>query len=116
VAAPAVYFTSPAGRLSGKLYPMAGHAGQLHPNPSLNAGSFTQQEILHDEFAFAPLKRAATSTAGYFRRLRAGFDFDDLIERVTVRTIKELSACSHDTPHISSYRVMLTILAPTAEQ
>jgi hypothetical protein len=95
---------------------MAGPGRSITPNPSLIAGSLTQQEILHDEFAVAPLKRAATSTAGYFRRLRAGFDFDDLIERVTVRTTEELSACSHDTPRISSYRVMPTILASTAEQ
>jgi hypothetical protein len=70
-------------------------------NIALPAASLPQQKILHDEFAFAPRKRADANTTGYLAIdcFRAGFSFDDLIEGVAVRTIKKLSARCHDTPH-----------------
>jgi hypothetical protein len=66
-----------------------------------NAASLPQEKILHDEFAFAPRKRAAANTTGYLMigRLKTGRSFNDLIEGVAVRTIKKLSAYRHDMLH-----------------
>lgn len=55
--------------------------------PPPRARSLPQEEILEHELAFPSGKRAAASTARYpaIIRLRSGFDFDDLIERIAVR-------------------------------
>lgn len=78
---------------------------QLGSRPPLNAGGFPQHKILYNEFALAPLKWSAASPAGYFAIycLGTGFNFDGLIERVTIRTVKEFSTGSHHTPHPVTY-------------
>ena len=54
---------------------------------TLDATSLSQQEVFKDEFALATDKRPAANTACYVLkdRLRSGFDFDDVIERLAVR-------------------------------
>jgi hypothetical protein len=63
----------------------------LCPLPFLDAAGFPQQKILHDEFAFAARQRSTASAARYFTisRLRAGFDFDDVVESLTIRALEE---------------------------
>jgi hypothetical protein len=78
-------------------------SGRLSPT-SNGAFSFPQQEILEHEISFPTGKQAAAGAA----RQRAvnsfwsGFAFDQLIERVAVRTRERIERCrpvrSHDTP------------------
>jgi hypothetical protein len=84
----------------------------LRPLPFLDAASFPQQEILHDEFAVAARQWPAASAARYFAisRLRASFDFDDVVESLAIRAFeKRLAGCrnagrfandSHGTPPV----------------
>jgi hypothetical protein len=84
----------------------------LCPLPFLDAASFPQQEILHDEFAVAARQWSVASAARYFtiNRLWAGFDFDDVIESLTIWAFEERPAgCrnagrfandSHGTPPV----------------
>ena len=65
------------------------------PFPFLDSPSISQQEILDDTLAFATRKRSATGTAGWppVDGFRTGFDFDDLIKRIAVRTVESRPAC-----------------------
>jgi hypothetical protein len=80
--------------------------------PSSDAAGFPQKKILHDEFCFAAREWSAASAARYLTisRLRAGFDFDDVVESLTIRAFEErLAGChnprrfannSHGTPPV----------------
>jgi hypothetical protein len=62
----------------------------------LDTAGFPQQKILHNELAIAAGKRSAASAARYFTisRFRAGFDFDDVVESLTIRAFeKRLAGC-----------------------
>ena len=58
-----------------------------------DATGLSQQEVFKDEFAFATDKRVTANTARHLSkdRLRSGFDFDDVIKRLAVRHVKELT-------------------------
>jgi hypothetical protein len=87
----------------------------------LAAASFPQQEILHDEFAVAARQWPAASAARYFtiNRLWAGFDFDDVIESLTIWAFEERPAgCrkarrfandSHGTPPVPVINLSLRL-------
>jgi hypothetical protein len=78
----------------------------------LNAAGFPQEEILHNEFCFAAGEWSAASAARYLTisRLRAGFDFDDVVESLTIRALEKrlpdgrkarrFAADSHYTPPV----------------
>jgi len=84
----------------------------LCPLPFLDAAWLPQQEILHDEFCFTGGERSAASEARYLTisRLRAGFDFDDVVESLTIRALEKrlvggrkarrFATDSHDTPPV----------------
>jgi hypothetical protein len=63
----------------------------LFPFPFLDAAGFPQEEILHNEFCFAAGEWSAASEARYLTisRLRAGFDFDDVVESLTIRALEK---------------------------
>jgi hypothetical protein len=63
----------------------------LCPLPFLDAAWLPQQEILHDEFCFTGGERSAASEARYLTisRLAAGFDFDDVVESLTIRAFEK---------------------------
>ena len=71
------------------------------PFPFLDSPSISKQEILDHILAFATRKRSATGTAGWppVDGFRTGFDFDDLIKRIAVRTVESRPACRHKRPH-----------------
>jgi hypothetical protein len=87
----------------------------------LGAAGFPQQEILHNEFCFAAREWSTASAAGYFTiiRLRAGFDFDDVVESLTIRAFEERLAGrrnayrfandSHGTPPVPLIYSMLRL-------
>ena len=66
-----------------------------------NLAGVPKQKILHDELAFTSRQRSATGTAGWpaIDGFRTGFDFDDLIKRIAVRTVKSRPASRHRRPH-----------------
>jgi hypothetical protein len=78
----------------------------------LGAAGFPQQKILHDEFAVAAREWSAASAATHLTiiRLQAGFDFNDVVESLTIRAFEERLACcrkarrfandSHGTPPV----------------
>jgi hypothetical protein len=93
----------------------------------LDAACFPQQEILHNEFCFAAREWSAASAARYFTisRLRAGFDFDDVVESLTIRAFEErLAGCRnagrfandshHGTPPVPSIYSILRGWQPSA--
>jgi hypothetical protein len=98
----------------------------LCPLPFLDAAGFPQQEILHNEFCFAAREWSAASAARYFTlsRLRAGFDFDDVVESLTIRALEERLAgrCkarrfatdSHGTPPVPLIYSILRGWQPSA--
>jgi hypothetical protein len=57
----------------------------------LDTAGFPQQKILHNEFCFAAGEWPTASAARYFTisRLRAGFDFDDVIESLAIRAFEK---------------------------
>src|SRR6516164_1112233 len=67
-------------------------------------GAFPQQEVFENELSLSRHQRAAAGAARYFAiiRLRTGFDFDDLIERIAVWAREWIerrrAVTSHDTP------------------
>jgi hypothetical protein len=69
--------------------------------PFLDSPSISQQEILDHKFAFAPRKWATTGAARCLTvdGFRTGFDFDDLIKRIAVRTVESRPASRHKRPH-----------------
>jgi hypothetical protein len=71
--------------------PPAVERGALCPLPFLDATSFPQKEILHDEFSFAARKWPTTSAARYLaiNGFRSGFNFDDVVEGVAIRAPEE---------------------------
>jgi hypothetical protein len=82
-------------------------------SPSLNAAGVAQQEILYDELAIAGSQRPATDAAGYraINRFRSGFDFDNMIERIAVRTMERgWFAGDHDTPPTEILILAATVL------
>jgi hypothetical protein len=56
----------------------------------VNAPGLTQEKILEDEVVFTTGEWRTADPASYLRvdRLRPPFDFDNLVERVAVRTIE----------------------------
>jgi hypothetical protein len=78
-----------------------GSVPSSRPLPLLNPTGVPQQKILHDELAFTSRQRSATGTAGWpaIDGFRTGFDFDDLIKRIAVRTVKSRPASRHKRPH-----------------
>jgi hypothetical protein len=92
----------------------------------LDAAGFPQQKILHDEFRFAARQRSAASAARYFTisRLRAGFDFDDVVESLTIRAFEKRLAGrrkarrfandSHGTPPVPLIYSILRGWQPSA--
>jgi hypothetical protein len=71
------------------------------PFPFLDSPSISQQEILDHKFAFATRKRTTAGAARYLTvdGFRTGFDFDDLIKRIAVRTVESRPASRHKRPH-----------------
>ena len=69
--------------------------------PFLDSPSISQQEILDHKFAFATRKRTTAGAARYLTvdGFRTGFDFDDLIKRIAVRTVESRPASRHKRPH-----------------
>ena len=65
--------------------------GLLCPLPFLDAAGFPQEEILHNELCFAAGEWSAANAARYLTisRLRAGFDFDDVVESLTIRALEK---------------------------
>jgi hypothetical protein len=57
----------------------------------LDAAGFPQQKILHDEFAFAARQWSTASAARYFTisRFWIGFNFDDVVESLTIWALEE---------------------------
>jgi hypothetical protein len=83
----------------------------LFPFPFLDAAGFPQEEILHNDFCFVAGERSAASEARYLTiRLRAGFDFDEVVENLTIRALEKrlvggrkarrFATDSHDTPPV----------------
>jgi hypothetical protein len=72
------------------------------PLPLPTSARHSQQEILEDKSAFASGQRSAAGTARQLaiNGLWPGFDFDDLIDSVAIRTIEQWSfAARHKSPH-----------------
>jgi hypothetical protein len=57
----------------------------------LDAAWLPQQEILHNEFCFAAGEWSAANAARYLTiiGLRVGFDFDDVVESLTIRALEK---------------------------
>jgi hypothetical protein len=64
--------------------------------------AFSQEEVFENKVSFPRHQRAAAGAARYLAivRLRTGFDFDDLVQRIAVRAGERIerrrSAGSHD--------------------
>jgi hypothetical protein len=74
--------------------------------PFSDAAGFPQQEILHNEFRFATREWSAASPARYFAisRLRAGFDFDDVVESLAIRAFEKRLAGCHNARRLANNR------------
>ena len=84
--------------------------GRFH----LGSRRVPQQEILDHKFAFAPRKWATTGAARCLTvdGFRTGFDFDELIKRIAVRTVESRPAGRHKRPHTDFFGCWRYVIIP----
>jgi hypothetical protein len=71
------------------------------------ATGLSQQEVFEDKLAFASEKGSSARKARHFsqRRLGTGFDFDDIIERLSIRARKRRSPAASHVPPPLRFRI-----------